>query len=107
MNRFLVTLLFLMINLNCFAQSKSEQVLFSLSEEQAKGLVAAVERYKNNYSSDVYGLVAIDRGSNFVFQFQKAPLKKKGQKGGGSMVVQITYSKELSKVVEVTEVRSR
>jgi len=103
---FLGVLFFIMINSNCLAQLSSERILFSLDKEQTDGMLLAVEHYKKNYSSEAYGLTMIDNGTNLVFLFVKDPGQKWGR-GGGSVMVKIIYSKELSKIIKVSQTGTR
>jgi hypothetical protein len=106
MRCFLGILFFIMINSDCFAQSNPERVLLSLNEIQARSVFSAIEFYKKNYSSEIYGFTAIENNSDFIFSFIEHPGQKM-QRGGGGVAIEVIYSKKLLKIIKVTRVGIR
>lgn len=101
---FLLTILIL--NASTMAQEKSSQVLFLMNKEQTRATTAAVNYFEKNYQFEASRLMAVDDGDNIVFDFG-INSKSESQRGGGSKLVQLTYSKKLSKIIDVRETRER
>jgi len=107
MKYFLGVLFFIVTNLNCFADEYPQYGIFILNEVQSNSTIAAIEYYKDNYSSKVYGLSAMENESSIIFTFSQDPPPMITQLGGGSRVVKLIYSKKLSKIISGKVTRER
>jgi len=107
MKYFLGILFFIMTNLNCFADEYPQYGILILNEVQSNSTIAAIEYYKDNYSSKVYGLSAMENESSIIFTFKQEPSPIGIQKGGGSRIVKLIYSKKLSKIIDAKVTHQR